>query len=95
MPTYVSLVEVDDTTFQNIQELTSLWGEIRNEVERFDVEIEHSYAILGAYDFLVIMEAPDRDTMFQAALKIEGYGLDLQTMEIAPTDHFADLVDDV
>lgn len=51
--------------------------------------------MLGAYDFIVIMEAPDRDTMFKASLKMQGYGLNLQTMEIAPTDHFAELVDDV
>lgn len=95
MPTYISLVDVDDKTFQNIQELSVLWGDIRDQVEQFDVTIEHSYAVLGAYDFIVIMDAPDRDTMFQASLKMQGYGLDLQTMEIAPTDYFADLVDDV
>ena len=95
MAKYASLVQVDDKTFQNLHELTVLWEDIRDQVETFDVTIEHSYAMLGAYDFIIIADASDRDTMFQAALNIEGFGLDIQTMEIAPTDHFAELVDDM
>ena len=94
MPRYLSLVTVGDRQFQNVQELASLWGEIRGELEAFDVEIKDTYAILGAYDFLIIFEAPDRDTVFQAAITIEGYGLDLETMEITDTDRFAELVED-
>lgn len=94
MPQYASLVDVRNQDFQNIQELSSLWGEIRNEIQRFDVSIEESYAVLGEHDFIVIMTAPDRDSVFQAALAIEGYGLEAQTMEIAPTEDFAELVED-
>ncbi|MEM4782403.1 MAG: GYD domain-containing protein [Halalkalicoccus sp.] len=94
MPTYASLVDVEDRKFQNVQELASLWGEIRTELERFDVRIEESYAVLGEYDFILIFEAPDRDSVVQAALTIQGYGLDMQTMEVTPTEHFADLVED-
>ena len=95
MPMYVSMVTVEDREFQNVQELASIWGEIRGELEEFDVEVIDTYAILGSYDFLLIFDAPDRDTVFQAAVAIESYGMDLQTMEITPTDRFADLVDDV
>jgi uncharacterized protein with GYD domain len=95
MPKYVSLVDVEDRTFQNVQELASLWGAIREEVERFGVEIEGSYAVLGEYDFVLVMNAPDRDAAIQAALKIEGYGLDMQTMEVIDTERFADLAEDV
>ncbi|MFC6904790.1 GYD domain-containing protein [Halalkalicoccus tibetensis] len=94
MPTYAGLVDVEDREFQNVQELASLWGEIRTELERFDVRIEESYAVLGEYDFIVVFEAPDRDSAVQAALTIQGYGLDMQTMEATDTDHFADLVGD-
>jgi uncharacterized protein with GYD domain len=95
MPMYLSLVTVEDREFQNVQELASIWGEIRGELEEFDVDVVDTYAILGSYDFLLIFDAPDRDTVFQAAIAIESYGMDLQTMEITPTDRFADLVDDV
>lgn len=95
MPTYASLVTVEESEFQNVQEFASLWGEIRTEIERFDVSIKESYAILGEYDFLAIIQAPDRDTAFQAALTLEGYGLSMQTMEVVETDYFSDLAADV
>ncbi|PSP81567.1 gyd domain protein [Halobacteriales archaeon QS_1_68_20] len=94
MPKYVSMVTVEDREFQNVQELASIWGEIRRELEEFEVDVIDTYAVLGSYDFLLIFDAPDRDTVFQAAITIEGYGMDLQTMEITHTDRFADLVDD-
>lgn len=94
MPTYAAHVAVDDREFQNVQELASIWGEIRGELEEFEVNIIDTYAVLGAYDFLILFEAPDRNTVFQTVITIESHGLDLQTMEITPTENFADLVDD-
>jgi uncharacterized protein with GYD domain len=94
MPKYASLVDVR-TDFQNAQELTSVWGDIRSDLEEQNADLEHTYAILGEYDFLVVMEAPDRDTAYQAGVALERHGLDAQTMEIIPTDELAQVVDDL
>lgn len=94
MPKYLSLVTVDDRQFQNVQKLASIWGEIRQELEAFDVDVLDTYAILGSYDFLLVFDAPDRDSVFQAAIAIESHGLDLETMAITDTDRFAELVED-
>lgn len=45
MPTYASLVTVEDAEFQNVQDLASLWGDIRTAIERFGVSIEQSYTV--------------------------------------------------
>jgi uncharacterized protein with GYD domain len=94
MAKYASHVTVVDREFQNVQELASIWGEIRRELEAFEVEIIDTYAVLGSYDFLVLLEAPDRNTVFQAAITVESHGLDLETVEVTPTESFADLVED-
>ncbi|WP_158057828.1 GYD domain-containing protein [Halorussus halophilus] len=94
MPKYASLVNIRKD-FQNVQELTSIWGDIRAELEEHDAHLEETYAILGEYDFLLIIDAPDRDDVYKASMAIERHGLDLQTMEIVPTDEFATLVDDL
>jgi uncharacterized protein with GYD domain len=96
MPTWISLVEVTDAEFQNLQELTSIWGDIRMEVEEAvpDIEITDTYALLGRYDFLLVFEAPDRDGVFELSLAVERQGLDMTTMEGVPIEHFADLVAD-
>lgn len=93
MAKYVALVDIR-TSVQNAQELVSTWGDIRLEFEEFGVELDGSFAVLGEYDFLLIFEAPDRDTAFKAGLAVESHGMDIQTMEIIPMDDFAELVED-
>ncbi|PSQ24988.1 gyd domain protein [Halobacteriales archaeon QS_8_65_32] len=86
MSTWISLVEVTDAEFQNLQELTSIWGDIRMEAEdaTSDIEIVDTYALLSRYDFLLVFEAPDRDAVFELSLAVERQGLDMTTMEGGP-----------
>ncbi len=93
MAKYVALVDIR-TSVQNAQDLASAWGDIRLKFEEFGVELDGSFAVLGEYDFLLIFEAPDRDTAFRAGIAVESYGMDIQTMEIIPMDDFAQLVED-
>ncbi|WP_255169755.1 GYD domain-containing protein [Natrononativus amylolyticus] len=94
MPKYASLVTAERDV-QNAQELASIWGEIRGELEEHDAELIDSYAILGEHDFLVTFEAPDREGAFKAALTLRRHGLSAQTMEIVNTDDFSHLVDEI
>ncbi|WP_227353069.1 GYD domain-containing protein [Haladaptatus salinisoli] len=93
MAKYVALVDIRGQ-IQNVQELASVWGDIRIEFEEFGVDLEGSYAVLGEYDYLLIFDAPDRDTAFKAGIAVESHGMDMQTMEIIPIDDFAQLVED-
>lgn len=95
MGMYMSLVKVNEARIQNVQKLATIWGDIQNEIQNHDGELFDSYAILGEYDFLVLFEAQDRYHAFQIALVIERRGLDMQTMEIIPTDEFGRLVEDI
>ncbi|ODR79275.1 gyd domain protein [Haladaptatus sp. W1] len=94
MSTYASLVTVE-RDYQNVQELASIWGDVRSELETHSATLESTYAILGEYDFLLVIDAEDRDAAYRASLCIERYGLDMQTMEIIPMEDFATLVDDL
>ncbi|WP_121742186.1 GYD domain-containing protein [Natronorubrum halophilum] len=95
MPTYASLIELDDRDVQNAQELASIWGEIRTEFEQHDAELIDSYAALGNADFLITFEVDDREAAFKCALTLRRHGLEGQTMEIVDTDDFANLVDEI
>ncbi|WP_435151709.1 GYD domain-containing protein [Haladaptatus sp. DFWS20] len=94
MSKYASLVNIEQN-YQNVQELASIWGDVRTELEAHEATLEETYAILGEYDFLLIIDAKNRDSAYQASLCIERYGLDMQTMEIIPMEEFAGLVDDL
>lgn len=94
MGKYIVLVRLDEYV-QNPQELVSFLGEIRTKLEEeFDTVVEHSYAVLGEIDFVLIFDAPNRDAAVQAALAIGSYGLDTQTMELIPIEDFSELVTD-
>lgn len=93
MAKYVALVDIREH-IQNSQELASIWGDIRVEFDEFGVTLEESFAVLGEYDFLLIFDAPNRETAFKAGIAVESHGMDMQTMEIIPIDEFAQLVED-
>ena len=89
----MSIVKVRDQV-QNAQKFVSIWGEIRSDLQEYDVQLKQSYAILGEYDFLLLFDAPDRNAAFKTAFIVENYGLDMQTMEIIPVEELAPLVDE-
>ena len=93
MQTWVALVEVVDTEFQDLHELASLWGDINIELEEIDAELRETYALLGRYDFLVVFEAPDRESVFEVSLAAERHGLDMDSMEGIPIEEFGGMVD--
>lgn len=95
MATYVVLATVDSTQFQNPQELVSIWGEIKNDVENLGGELLDSHALMGQYDFFLTYELPDDEAAIQVAIAIERYGLDTHSMRAISTDRLGELVDDV
>lgn len=92
---FVTLVDMNEESAQNVQEMASIWGKIDNELQDIGVTVEDSYAVLGEVDFLIIYEAPSPEEAFQADIILERHGLDVQTMELTPTEHFSELVMDV
>ncbi|WP_331233944.1 GYD domain-containing protein [Natronorarus salvus] len=89
------LVQVNlDQHVQNAQELAGLWGDLREKLEEFEVEVVRSYAVLGDVDFVLIIDAPDRDAAAQAAITIGSYGFTTETNELIPVEEFAGLVGD-
>ncbi len=93
--TFVALIDTVGHDVQNVQELARIWGEIREELDARGMELEQSYAVLGEIDFLVVYQAPDLETAFKTSLVLERHGLDVQTMEMTPTDDFASMVEDI
>jgi len=95
MPIYVMIADVNEQEFQNVQELSSIWGEIRTDIEKLGGELVDSYALLGEHDFLVVFEVDAEDDAFEIAIAVERYGLDTETMPARSTDRLGELVDDI
>ncbi len=56
--------------------------EVNKEVEAMGVKILAQYAILGPYDFINVLEAPDNSTVSKVAIELGARGT-LQTMTMA------------
>ena len=95
MSTYTVLADVNEREFQNAQELVTIWGDIREDVERLGGELVDSYALVGGYDFLLTFEVDDEDAAMQIAIAIERHGLDTETMRAVPIERMGELVDDI
>jgi len=57
-------------------------SEVNKEVEAMGVKITAQYALLGPYDFINIVEAPDNRTISKVALELGSRGT-LQTLTMA------------
>jgi uncharacterized protein with GYD domain len=48
--------------------------EVDEEVEKFGARVVQQYALLGAYDFITILEAPDAETVARIAVELGSRG---------------------
>jgi len=63
--------------------------QVREEVEAVGLKVIDQYALLGQYDFLNIIEAPDEQTMARAAVMLASRGtLKTTTLPAIPVDEF-------
>jgi uncharacterized protein with GYD domain len=59
-----------ETLRQNPERIT----QVRSEVEALGLKVHAQYALMGQYDFLNLIEAPDDQTMAKAAIMLAARG---------------------
>lgn len=82
MGVYVMLTTLTDEGRKTIKGNPRRIKEVNKEVEAMGVKILAQYAILGPYDFINILEAPDNKTISKVAVELGSRGT-LQTMTMA------------
>ncbi|MEE9400234.1 MAG: GYD domain-containing protein [Dehalococcoidales bacterium] len=82
MATYIMLTTLTDEGRKTIKANPKRLKEVNREVESMGVKILAQYALLGPYDFINILEAPDNKTVSHVALELGSRGT-LQTMTMA------------
>lgn len=82
MALYVMFTTLTDEGRKTIKEKPKRIKEVNKEVEAMGVKIIAQYALLGPYDFINILEAPDNITVSKVAVELGSRGT-LQTMTMA------------
>jgi len=82
MAVYVMLTSLTDEGRKTVKANPSRIKEVNKEVEAMGVKILAQYALLGPYDFVNILEAPDSKAVSKVAIELGSRGT-LQTMTMA------------
>ncbi len=85
MPKFVMLSTLGPDGHARLRENPERLKEVNADVESMGVKVLDQYALLGPYDFLNILEAPDEQTMARVATTLASRGT-LKTLTITAID---------
>jgi uncharacterized protein with GYD domain len=89
MPTYILLSSLTDEGAQAVKKRPGRIKEVNREIERMGCRILSQYAVLGPYDFVTVVEAPDNKTVLRVSLELGARGsVKIQTLAAIPIDEF-------
>jgi uncharacterized protein with GYD domain len=74
MARYISLIKFADQGIRNIQDTIKRGDPAMAEAQKMGVKIIEEYWTMGAYDEVVLFEAPDDETMTAFACKVSSLG---------------------
>jgi uncharacterized protein with GYD domain len=74
MPSYVCLIQFKDQGIRNIRDTVKRGDAAMAEAQKMGMKIVEEYWTMGAYDGVVVMEAPDDETMSAFILKVGSLG---------------------
>ncbi|HEY3373615.1 MAG TPA: GYD domain-containing protein [Candidatus Aquicultor sp.] len=87
---FVMLSKLTDEGMETLKKNPNRLKEVNQEVaEKFGVKIVDQYALMGTYDFVNILDAPDNDTMVKMATELGSRGtIRTLTMPAIEIDRF-------
>lgn len=89
MATYIMLSRLTEEGAQTIRKNPGRVQEVNKELEGMRVKVLQQYAVLGAYDFVNIIDAPDLGTVMKASVALGARGsVRIETLAALPMDEF-------
>ncbi|MCY4046875.1 MAG: GYD domain-containing protein [Candidatus Dadabacteria bacterium] len=89
MQRYIMLSTLTDEGRKTVKMRPERIKEVNKEIERMGAKVIAQYAVLGLYDFVNIIEAPDNDTITRISVELGSRGtVQLLTLSAIPIDKF-------
>jgi uncharacterized protein with GYD domain len=89
VPTFVMLSTLSPEGVQTLKSNPSRIREVNKEIEQLGVTVTAQWAVLGQYDFVNIVEAPDEQTMARVSLELGSRGTArYESLAAIPVDEF-------
>lgn len=87
--TFVMLSTLTDEGAKTIKQNPERIKQVNQEVERMGARVLNQWAVLGPYDFVNVIEAPDNETIARVAAELISRGsIRAVTMAAIPIDEF-------
>ncbi|HEX8950128.1 MAG TPA: GYD domain-containing protein [Dissulfurispiraceae bacterium] len=74
MATYVILSKLTDEGRKTIKQNPGRIFEVNKELEAMGVKVKEQFAVLGPYDFVNIVEAPDNEAVMRMSMELGARG---------------------
>ena len=95
MATYIMLSELTDDGRRTLKERPERLQEVNREVEAMGARVVAQYAVLGGYDFVNVIEAPNNEVMARLAVDLGARGtVRLTTFPAISIAAFVDMLQD-
>jgi len=89
MTMYIVLSKLTDEGRKTLKVRPDRLKEVNEEIETMGAKVVDQYALLGEYDFLNILEAPNAKTVVKIMVELGSRGtLETTTFEALPIDEF-------
>lgn len=89
MPTYLLFSTLSPQGLQTLQATPERLFEVNRELENFGVTVTQQWALLGPYDMLSIVTAPDAEAIARVSADMAARGsAHVETLTAIPVDEF-------
>lgn len=83
METYIMLTKLTEQGRKTVKENPKRTQEVNKEVEGMGGKVVAQYAVLGPYDFVNVVQAPDNKTIAKISLELGARGtLEIMTLAV-------------
>ena len=89
MPTYILLSNLTDDGAKALKAKPKRLQEVNKEIEKYGAKVTAQYAVLGPYDFVSVVEAPDNEAIARVSAELMSRGsIRLLTLPAIPVANF-------
>ncbi|OPY00469.1 MAG: GYD domain protein [Syntrophorhabdus sp. PtaB.Bin047] len=89
MPIYIMISTLTDEGRKTIKKHPERIEEVNREIESMGAKVLAQYAILGQYDFLNILEAPNNEAIAKVSIELGSRGtIQIITLPAIPVEEF-------
>jgi len=89
MPIYILLSNLTEEGRRTVKARPERIQEVNKEIEAWGAKVIAQYAVLGPYDFVNVVRAPDNKTIAKVSMELGARGtVQIMSMPAIPVDEF-------